>query len=456
MLPTPSEHRGKKSVEDDICNILVWRKRAPKFTTFRVNSLVTTPSHFIETLQQSLRELSAERALLGNSFTIPQIWQHHLLPEAVGFGSWSRDYHLARLEKEVIVDPACGAAVLRGAHVFVPGVIGMFQGATKGDNVSIYADIGGICKRGWTQKLDEEHRFFVGNGMLLLDRKEIFCADGVSHGIAVRVIDAESGCPSLPPNFPQPCIAVMQNLPSIVCAHVLDPQPGEMVLDMCAAPGNKTTHLAALMRNKGIIVALDRSASRMSKLKQLCEDMSVKNVTAFVCNAITAATSGRTEFVNLNQRKQHVLNGPPFLGEIFDRILLDAPCSALGQRPRLDKIDMKHITSYPVLQRKLFETAVKLLKPGGVLVYSTCTVMVGENEGIVRWALDQFPVLNLVPADPCLYPSACEEDVCSNILSSSERRCLQKYVPTVDNATTETLCEKDTIGFFIARFEKRM
>lgn len=64
------------------------------------------------------------------------------------------------------------------------------------------------------------------------------------------VSDNESRCPSLPPNLIPPGMAVMQNLPSIVCGRVLDPQPGEVILDMCAAPGNKTTHLAALMKNE--------------------------------------------------------------------------------------------------------------------------------------------------------------------------------------------------------------
>lgn len=137
-----------------------------------------------------------------------------MFPEAVGFGCWNRSGDLIRHALEVIVDRSCGAAVLRGAHVFVPGVIGLlpgnfskemlasivfiqsiqsiqsiliflcfffFQGACEGDIVSIYADVSGVTKRGWTRKLDEKYRMFVGNGILLMGRKQIFCENGTSR-----------------------------------------------------------------------------------------------------------------------------------------------------------------------------------------------------------------------------------------------------------------------------------
>lgn len=454
MLPAPSENRGL-SFGDNFSKILVWRRRTPKFTTFRVNSLTTNPQHFVGILKHSLVQLSEERALTGSDSTLPLVWQHPLFPEAVAFGCWKRSVDLPRHELEVIVDPACGAAVLRGAHVFVPGVIGLLPGACEGNIVSIYADIGGVCKRGWTQKLNDKSRIFVGNGVLLMSRKQIFSENGISRGIAVHVTDNESGCPTLPENLFTRGMAVMQNLPSIICGRVLDPQPGEIILDMCAAPGNKTTHLSALMNNEGTIIALDRSASRILKLRQLCMEMSVRNVTSFVYNSIKAVKPAEVPSNGEDCNHSLLKGGPPFPTCSFDRILLDAPCSGLGQRPKLEEIDLKHVASFPPLQKKLFETAVSLLKLGGILVYSTCTVTVDENEGVVRWALDHFPGLKLLPAEPRLHSLPDNELASSNVLSSTELSCIQKFVPSVDANVEENHCERDTIGFFIARFQKQ-
>jgi len=94
----------------------------------------------------------------------------------------------------------------------------------------------------------------------------------------------------------------------------------------------------------------------------------------------------------------------------FDKVLLDAPCSALGQRPQFyQSMKLKELRSFANLQKKLFSTAVQLIKsPGGVLVYSTCTYTLDENEGIVAWALEKFPQLKLVDATPLLGQSGVQ------------------------------------------------
>lgn len=87
---------------------------------------------------------------------------------------------------------------------------------------------------------------------------------------------------------------------------------------------------------------------------------------------------------------------PPYPPESFDKILLDAPCSALGQRPSLlNKMTYKELSSYSNLQKKLINAAVKLLKPGGLMVYSTCTFNPDENELQMEWLLHQFPDMKL-------------------------------------------------------------
>ncbi|XP_017456061.1 tRNA (cytosine(72)-C(5))-methyltransferase NSUN6 isoform X2 [Rattus norvegicus] len=248
----------------------------------------------------------------------------------------------------------------------------------------------------------------------------------------------------------------LQNLPSTVVAHVLDPQPGEKILDLCAAPGGKTTHIAALMRDQGEVIALDKILTKVTKLKQNASLLGLHSIRAFCFDATKAL-------------KLEVMDGvdgaPPFLPESFDRILLDAPCSGLGQRPNMACTwTLKEVTSYQPLQRKLLNVAVRLLKPGGVLVYSTCTVTLAENEEQVAWALRTFPCLQLQPQEPQIGG----EGMLGAGLSLEQLKQLQRFDPCVvplESMDTNSLgdarredviwlANKDCIGFFIAKFLK--
>lgn len=213
-------------------------------------------------------------------------------------------------------------------------------------------------------------------------------------GIAIEVTKTCSGVPSLGDSFLPSGSGMLQNLPSIICGHVLNPKNKDMILDMCAAPGNKTTHLAELMGDTGTIIALDRSANKIRMMKRKIEAFGFKSVKCFAFDA-THAFQLNSKNLDLNEIK------PPFNDAIFDKILLDAPCSGLGNRPQIEyNCTEKEFLSYPVMQKKLFQTAIELLKIGGVLVYSTCSISPGENEYVVRWAIDEFPGIKLVAAEP--------------------------------------------------------
>lgn len=188
---------------------------------------------------------------------------------------------------------------------------------------------------------------------------------------------------------------MLQNLPSVICARVLNPIPGEKVLDMCAAPGNKTSHLAELMKDDGLIVAIDKTPNKLKILEEKIETYQFKSVKCFAFDS--------TKLLSNDNCGDDKAIKPPFPSNFFDKILLDGPCSGLGNRPLLKHdISPKMLRSYPVIQKKLFKTAVELLKRNGILVYSTCTVTSGENEEIVQWALNTFNDIELVSADPLL------------------------------------------------------
>jgi NOL1/NOP2/sun family putative RNA methylase len=168
----------------------------------------------------------------------------------------------------------------------------------------------------------------------------------------------------------------LQSLSSMIPALALAPAPGEHVLDAAAAPGSKTTQMAALMGNDGRIVANDVDPVRAERLAY--------NVRVQGCSIVETRV-GRGER----------------LGELmpaaFDRVLLDVPCSGEGRfivhEPATTRPwSLKTVAECTRLQRKLLASGAAALKPGGVLVYSTCTLNLEENERMVDWALASLPI----------------------------------------------------------------
>jgi 16S rRNA (cytosine967-C5)-methyltransferase len=162
-----------------------------------------------------------------------------------------------------------------------------------------------------------------------------------------------------------------QSRASMRVARVLDPQPGERVLDLCAAPGAKTTHIAALMEGRGEVVAVEAHAGRAKALEENALRLGASNVRVVVGDA-----------------------ADPVGGE-FDRVLLDPPCSDLGtlqSRPDVRwRKDPELIERVAAGQAALLETAAAQVRPGGVLVYSTCTISARENEDQMAAFLNTHP-----------------------------------------------------------------
>jgi len=158
---------------------------------------------------------------------------------------------------------------------------------------------------------------------------------------------------------------------------LLDPQPEERILDVCAAPGGKATHLADLMSNRGQIMAVDRHAVRLQALKENCQRLGATIITPVVEDARELGTGASHQGVNPQI--------PP-LGE-FDRILVDAPCSGVGVLRRhpdaKGKKDTGMFARHQTLQAEILERAFTVLRPGGVLVYSTCSTEPEETEEVI-------------------------------------------------------------------------
>ena len=165
-------------------------------------------------------------------------------------------------------------------------------------------------------------------------------------------------------------------------ASLLAPESGQRVLDACAAPGGKSTHLAELMGDQGEIWAVDRSSARLERLRRNAERLGMNCIRTLAVDAQVLASEK-----------------PAWIG-YFDRILLDAPCSGLGTLARHAdarwRINPEAIEALVKLQRSLLEALLPLLKPGGRLVYATCTVHPAENCDQVAALLADHPALSLL------------------------------------------------------------
>ncbi|CAG8535001.1 4702_t:CDS:2, partial [Paraglomus occultum] len=199
-----------------------------------------------------------------------KVTQHSILPDVLCIPV-EGPFDIKQCEKQVVVDIFAGTAILRGADIFAPGVLAVQSDpetdeyeslnlqVEKGEQVSVMVDIDGSCKRG-SLKEYKGSKIFIGNGRMEMSRAHIFQSNPLElSGIGVTMTFPLYRTPSLSTNPRLSCLVFLQNLPSILTTHLLSPQPGDLVLDMCASPGGKTTHIARLLQNNGMVIALDRS-----------------------------------------------------------------------------------------------------------------------------------------------------------------------------------------------------
>lgn len=174
----------------------------------------------------------------------------------------------------------------------------------------------------------------------------------------------------------------LQEPSAMLPAQVLPVDENDIVLDTCAAPGGKSTKLATKLNHTGLLISNDISSSR-------CQGL-LKNIELFGCDNAWVTSE------DLTNMEEHY-------PETFDKILVDAPCSGEGmfrKEPDLIKSWIeKDDTFYPPIQKNILNAAVSMLKPGGSIVYSTCTFSIHENEEVIQDVLDKHPDLHLVPIE---------------------------------------------------------
>lgn len=221
----------------------------------------------------------------------------------------------------------------------------------------------------------------------------------------------------------------VQNLSSMVPPLVLDPQPGERVLDLAAAPGSKTLQIACAMRGDGELAAVEVVKGRFFKLRHNLEAQGATTVRTFLQDGTRV----------WRYRPEH-----------FDRVLLDAPCSSEGRFHVSDPASYAYWSPRKVKemvrkQQRLLFSAVQCLKPGGMLVYATCSLAPEENEGVLDKVLRTFGDALVVE------PLGVELEVMQPPLSSWKGRGFDHDLSDARRILPSAFHE----GFFIARLRKR-
>jgi len=211
---------------------------------------------------------------------------------------------------------------------------------------------------------------------------------------------------------------VIQDLASCVVAHVLDPQPDEVILDLASAPGLKASHVAMLMENEGRIIAVDNSEDRLRRMRAKMKALGVENV------------------------EYRLADGTKFYVGDVDRVMVDPPCSSTGSFRNYPcvkwRFDERKYRATLRVQRNMLKNAFRNLKEGGVAVYSTCSITFDENEENVLFASRFFKVEEVEPV----------------IGTRGVRSFRGKEFPFWDRVVRTYPHIHDCVGFFIAKLKR--
>ncbi|KAG2174935.1 hypothetical protein INT43_005997 [Umbelopsis isabellina] len=345
------------------------------------------------------------------------------------------NFNIEKPEKEVMIDTSAGTAVLRGADIFAPGILAAESDTHVDNTVAIMVDMDKKCLRGRSKRFDGR-KIHVGNGILKQSRQAIFSKKPSElSGDGVIMTDPIYKTCGIPQGMNDQLF--LQNITSTLASALLEVGMDHKVLDMCASPGGKSIHIASMCRGFGCVIALDKNKYKIDRILKNAQIYQVeKKVRAYICDSTNLEGDSKPdEFKGLP--------GQGLASESFDRIMLDPPCTGLGQRPvfgttsEVQKVNSFR-TAQPAYQKRLMTQAVRLLKVGGIMVYSTCTLNPHENEEVIADCLSRYPNMQLIDPEvkiggPGLLNYGLNAEDCERV---------QRFDPTT---------HPETVGFFIAK-----
>jgi 16S rRNA C967 or C1407 C5-methylase (RsmB/RsmF family) len=251
-----------------------------------------------------------------------------------------------------VAEKSAAESVMMGSKLYAPGIL-------RTDNYRI----------GGPVYVTDIYDHVVGNGIARIPPK---VDNKKGKGLAVDIAETIYKLPPLRESgFYKKGMIREQSLPAMITSRILDPQKGETIVDMCAAPGGKALHIAQLMEDQGTIYAFDHSNKRLETLRIEVERIGAHNIKIFCTDA---------RYLDKDFPKLKV-----------DRVLVDPPCSALGVRPKLyEDTTVEEVFGCAKYQLQFLRVASIIAKIGGTVVYSTCTLTTEENEDIVRFAVEEL------------------------------------------------------------------
>jgi 16S rRNA (cytosine967-C5)-methyltransferase len=291
----------------------------------------------------------------------------------------------------VQADRFAAEAVMHGAHLYAPGVKNC-----KG------------LRTGMKATVEDRNGTPVGSGVARQGETAILT---YHRGIAVETLNSRYRLPPLRETlWYNEGLIHLQSLPSMVTCHLLDPKPGEVVLDLNCSPAGKMSYLCQLADGKANVIGFDRNERKIEKAREHLERLHCKNYQLI-------AHDSRYAHLDYTLRA--------------DKVLVDPPCSGLGVMPKLSiEATMEEVGNLAAYQRQFLRSAASIVKKGGTIVYSVCTITRQECEDMVKFAEDELGLVE-VPADP----------VISAVAGSSGQG--QRFDPELDGA-----------GYFIAKFAR--
>lgn len=324
----------KEVYHEDLDKVVRSLKRPGRHYFFRVNTLKTTPDQIVKQFE--------ERGL--------QVYRHPLIEEALYF-EVECSKSIPNFEKKIVVDKFTAESVLQGAHVYAPGVR-KCQGLRIGDEVTIVDDHGQV----------------VGGGIARMSENSILT---LRQGLAVKVSFPLFRIPSLreTPEYERGLV-YPQSLPAILTTRILDPQPKETVIDLTCAPGGKLSHISQIAKGLTRVYGVDRNERKIAQTRETVQRLGCEGIVLITHDA---------RYLDADFREL-----------LADRCLVDPPCSALGVKPKTyEYTSKKEIQALSQYQRQFLKVASKILRPGGVLVYSVCTMTIPECEESVKFTVEE-------------------------------------------------------------------
>jgi 16S rRNA C967 or C1407 C5-methylase (RsmB/RsmF family) len=437
-------HRISEAVQKTIQETIT----DPLFSSEILDSILHPPSHFYLRLnlskmrsQEILNEFSKQflnytAGLHFNSASeIEKPVINDVLHQAIQFPIFESTY-LKDTPNQIMCDKFAAEAVMMGADLFVPGVKDIGSSFKKGEPITIklflpqnhpFIELKGVTVASGDAAINSSDFPKQKKGILVTNTHPQYYVFPYRNCLlydAGYYTDQTFGA----------MVAVACIMTKYEEVRIKHPTDQLQIFDLCSAPGHKTSgmaefgfYLSSLHENPRWpnIISIDRSSDRLQSLRDDIPRLGLKNISIF---------SGKLE---------KLLPNHPEFKFLGDFVLFDPPCSALGTRPKLflDKTQ-KELDDYPLNQRRLLKIADQFVKPGGYLMYNTCTIPKAENEGIVAYAVDKlgYQIVSL----PSPYSTLGEPGVECDILNGTEVKKLLRFYPRKTQGH----------GYFIALMQK--